>query len=556
MLYELPKIDGFFLNEAEFIYKASELNSATKIHHLAFVAGYLSIFLRGNLFNLYSYENKLNIMKYISIIFYWSLTFQIAFSQDLEERISLKDTSYISSSGKQVDAQKGSLLVPENRENPNSENIPVYFIRLKSTNENPQAPLIYLEGGPGSSCTWQAAYPEYLERWVPFLELGDVILLDQRGTGAGVERVLYIYPEDPHENVLADISEFESHVEKVSAQALEGFQRRGVDLNGYTSIENARDVDDLRQILGYQKISLLGFSYGTHLGQTYIKYFSENVQNAVLAGVEGLNHTFKLPSTMDTQIRKIALLANQDEHVNQEVPDFITLYKEVVQKLDENPVTLEVLSPLTQAPMQMKVGSFGLNLLLRIDIGDASDIPVFPRLLYNIKQGDYSALQWFVQKRIGAFYGINGMATTMDEASGASTHRLERIEAEERVSLFKNTVNPKFNTEWPVPDLGDTFREPLISNVRTLLMSGTLDFNTPPHQAEEVRWGFANSSHIIIPYAGHEQILTHPKAGETIIRFLKGENIDNIAFSYPKIEFIPVTGEIEERSHPSLHQND
>lgn len=30
-----------------------------------------------------------------------------------------------------------------------------------------------------------------------------------------------------------------------------------------------------------------------------------------------------------------------------------------------------------------------------------------------------------------------------------------------------------------------------------LFISGTLDMNTPPHQAEEVRWGFRRSRHLV-----------------------------------------------------------
>ena len=86
-------------------------------------------------------------------------------------------------------------MVPENRSNPNSAEIPIHFIRLKSTNPNSQTPIFYLEGGPGSSSSWQAHNPRYLEAWTHFLSLGDVILLDQRGTGAGRDRVSFFSPK-------------------------------------------------------------------------------------------------------------------------------------------------------------------------------------------------------------------------------------------------------------------------------------------------------------------------------------------------------------------------
>ena len=175
---------------------------------------------------------------------------------------------------------------------------------MKSTNPNPQTPIFYLEGGPGSSSSWQAHNPRYLEGWTHFLELGDVILLDQRGTGEGRDRVLYFSKEKLPENIIVDKAVTEKYFNTMRQNALKYFDEKGVDLNGYTTVENANDIEDLRKALGYDKISIMGFSYGTHLGQTYLKYYGDQVENAILVGVEGLNHTYKLPSTMDVQFHR------------------------------------------------------------------------------------------------------------------------------------------------------------------------------------------------------------------------------------------------------------
>ncbi|MEM8527794.1 MAG: alpha/beta hydrolase [Bacteroidota bacterium] len=467
-------------------------------------------------------------------------------------RLTIKEKTFTSRSGIEVEAEVGAFEVPENRNNPNSATISLEFVKLKSTNPNPQEPLFYLEGGPGSSCTWQAENGYYLDGWIPYLELGDVVLVDQRGTGKGSDRTLYIWKKGLPKDVLVNRENAEKHSKAINEKALAAYEKRGVDLEGYTSVENANDFNELRQALGYDKISIMGFSYGTHLGQTYIKYHEETVENAVLIGVEGLNHTYKLPSVMDTHFRRLALLSNADENVNKDVPDLLALYERVIQKLEKNPIEVKVKNPL-QLPIKVEIGAFGLNMLMRFDIGDASDLPIFPRLLYTIDQGDYSILTWFVQKRIRNFYGTSGMAATMDAASGATASRLQQIKAEEKTSYFDSYIlNFGMGEDWKKVDLGDEFRQPLITNVRTLFMSGTLDFNTPPHQAEEVRWGFSNSSHIIVNNAGHEQTLRHPKANPTIIRFLKGENVDDVALSNPKLQFIPVKGETGGLWHPAL----
>lgn len=466
----------------------------------------------------------------------------------------LKSTpaTFASESGKEVTAEIGTIQVPENRKDPNASIIPIHFIKLKSSNPTPNSPIFYLEGGPGSSCTWQASNPRYLENWLPYLELGDVVLIDQRGTGAETERTLFIWQKELPKNLFVNAEASQKHFNAMSQEALKAYSDRGVDLQGYTTIENAQDIDDLRQALGYDKISLYGFSYGTHLGQTYMKYHEEHVKNAVLIGVEGFNDTFKLPLAMDVQLHKIALLSNNASTINKEVPDLVALYKKIIKKIEENPIDLEIKSALTGAPIKVLIGPHGLNIILRIDIGDASDIPVIPRLLYSIDQGDYSLLRWFVQKRHQMVYGIHGMSVTMDLASGASPTRLARIKEESQKSFFKNVVNVSMIENWPVPDLGEDFRAPLVTDIPTLFLSGTLDFNTPPYQAEQARWGYSNSHHIVVKNAGHEQIAYHPKAQKTILSFFKGENIDEITMSYPPIQFIPVTGTSDDLWHPSL----
>lgn len=484
--------------------------------------------------------------------FIFLLCFSLFTQSIYAQKLETKTTTFTSKSGKEVSAEVGTIEVPENRKNPNSAKIPIHFIKLKGKNSTTSTPIFYLEGGPGSSCTWQASNPEYLENWLPYLELGDVVLVDQRGTGAATERTLFIWQKELPKNLFVSAKAYQDHFKNMSQEALTSYTERGVDLAGYNTIENANDLDELRQALGYNTISLFGFSYGTHLGQTYMKYYPDYVKNAVLIGVEGFNDTFKLPLTMDMQLQKIALLSNNDPTINKEVPDLVALYKKVIKKLETNPVEVEIISALTRTPLKFLVGPYGLNAILRIDIGDASDIPVFPRLLYSIDQGNYSLLQWFIQKRHQMVYGIHGMATTMDAASGVSPSRQARIEAESKKSLFKDVINISTLKDWPTPDLGETFRTPLVTDIRTLFLSGTLDFNTPPHQAEQVRWGYSNSEHIIVKNAGHEQIAYHPKAQKTILNFLKGDAVGDVTMSYPTIQFIPVTGSSEVVWHPSL----
>ncbi|MEM9524989.1 MAG: alpha/beta fold hydrolase [Bacteroidota bacterium] len=478
-----------------------------------------------------------------------------AFAQTAEGFTKVEQMILTTASGQEINAERGQLMVLENRDDVSSTKIPITFVRLKSQAEEPISPVFYLEGGPGSSCTWMAESPEALERWGALLALGDVVLIDQRGTGAVGERMTWVNTEPLPEDLFISEKAANRHFVKMAPKAIEAFNKRNIDRDGYDTMESAKDIEALRKALGYNKISVLGFSYGTHLGQAYMKFFGEQIDKVILIGVEGLDETFKLPLRMDAQFRKLSAMVAADEVLGKDIPDLVALYQRVATKLTETPITLQVNSPLTREPMDVKLGKFGLDYLLFRDLGDASDLPVIPRLLYDVDQGNYDILTWFLQKRIGAGYGLHAMSVSMDIASGGSPDRLAKIQREAKESLFGNVMNTPhlaLSKVWGIPDLGHEFWSGFTSSVPTLLLSGTLDMNTPPYQAERLRWSLPNAQHIIVQNAGHEQILTHPVIGPAIGKFLMGGDVSSVTATYPPLKFIPIQGERAGVWHPSL----
>lgn len=465
------------------------------------------------------------------------------------------ESKTLNGAGVRIKADFGRLVVPENRAERGSNLIELAFVRLKSTADEPRAPLVYLAGGPGSSATFMADNPRQLQKWAGYLDICDVVLLDQRGTGKSSPSLRVPVPGPPPIDLFRDRESALNIILDKNRQVAAYLHDAGVDVTGYTTVQSADDLDDLRKALGVEKISLLGFSYGTHLAQAAIKRHGEHLENVIICGVEGLAHTFKLPSIADTQFRKIALLAASDPRIARHIPDLVELLERVYAKLEREPLVVELSDPRTGRSLQLPVGKFGLQLILRFDLGDASDIPVFPKLLYTIDKGDPSVLRWFVRKRFARLNSISAMTWVMDGASGASPGRWERINAEAKTSLLGNVMNfphPQIDEVYGTPDLGEAFRAPIVSGVRTLFLTGTLDWNTPPYQAEQVRWGFVNATHIIVENAGHEQVLPQPRIQQAIKRFLKGEDVRDVTLALPPLRFVPIDGYDPAVTHPSV----
>ncbi|HJQ68811.1 MAG TPA: alpha/beta hydrolase [Blastocatellia bacterium] len=443
-----------------------------------------------------------------------------------------------------VEAELGRLLVKENRSNPKSNLIELAFVRLKSTAGEPGPPVIYLDGGPGSSAINLARVPDYARAFLKLREVGDVILLDQRGVGLSRPNLARMatqsMPADAFLNREKAFAVFKERAEEAAAH----FKSQGVDLLAYNTRESAADVDDLRRALGVEKVNLVGFSYGTHLGLATIRYHGAHLNRVALVGTEGQNHTRKLPSTSQKSLERLARVVAADPTVGPKVPDMVALLKRVFDRLEREPITVRITDRRNNQPVDLKVGKFGLQFVLLIDLGDTNDLPIFPALFYTIDRGDYSMLARMLERRYNQFgAGINMMTMVMDAASGASKARDAQIEREAKSAIFNDTINfpfPEIGRVFGNPDLGDEFRSAIRTDVPTLFISGSFDNNTPPWQADEVRKSFKHSAHIVVENAGHESSLVEPRVQQAMVDFLRGKDVSGVKISLPPLRFQPI----------------
>lgn len=455
--------------------------------------------------------------------------------------------------GGSIEADYGKLMVPAVRRDAASGTFELNFVRLLNTAGAGRAPIVFLAGGPGDSSSWMAGNEFGMNQIAPLLAAGDVILLDQRGTGGSRPLGSWRWDTAPNLNFFVSEAIATTHFREGSRRAIAALTAQGVRLDGFTTEEAADDVNDLRRALGLEKVSIWGFSYGTHLGLSVLRRHGPHIERAILIGVEGPDDTYKPPLGMDRAFDRIARLAAADPNVAG-AGDLWELRDRVRARLARGDVAVEVEGGGQR--YTLPVGPFGLDLILRFDIGDATDIPVFPRLLHSIDQGDYRMLRWFVQKRAGLIVGVPAMTFMTDAASGASAERRALIAREAPQSRFGNMANfpfPDLEEEWRPPALAPDFRDSVRSNVPTLFMCGDVDWNTPPEQAHAAAHSFRNATVLIVGNAGHEQVYTHPDINAAMTRFLLGEDVSGVAAAHPAIRFVPLAdGVAGAPTHPSV----
>ncbi len=153
-----------------------------------------------------------------------------------------------------VHARCGTLSVPENRAHPLGRQIGLRVVVIPSL-EKPARPdaLTFLAGGPGVAATDVATGA--LTIWIGVHEQHDIVLVDQRGTGAS-------RPLECREPKKAIATPAALRANVASCQ-----RELGADWTQYGTRMAADDLEAVRVALGYPSFDVYGTSYGATLAQ-------------------------------------------------------------------------------------------------------------------------------------------------------------------------------------------------------------------------------------------------------------------------------------------------
>ncbi len=175
----------------------------------------------------------------------------------------------------------GVLEVPLDYADLEGETIEIALIRIPATSTKPKGVVLSNPGGPGESGV-DFVYNTSLE-FVENLGLEDfdIVGFDPRGVGRSEglsclsdrqnDKFVYLdyTPDDEDEQSLYD------EWMEIDEPCTEKF---GKALRFYSTENTARDMDLIRESMGFEQINYLGISYGTYLGGVYATLFPDRVE--------------------------------------------------------------------------------------------------------------------------------------------------------------------------------------------------------------------------------------------------------------------------------------
>jgi len=432
--------------------------------------------------------------------------------------------------GSVLAAERGEFEVLERRSDPSSRRIRIGFVRFRSTNSRPGAPIVYLAGGPGGSGIDAAKGPRQ-PIFLALRALGDVIALDQRGVG--ISNAIPSCRADAALDPAGGLSEAtltRQHREAL-LKCVGRWRAAGVAVEGYTTMENADDVQDLRRALGVPKLRLWGISYGTHLALELMRRHPRSVERAVLASVEGMDQTVKLPARVDAALARLASSIDAKSTSG----SLLATMRQVHARLDAKPELMTVGE--SAEAIRFTIDSFPLRMLVGGIAKNPTGIGQLQQLYAAFDAGQGQALapllyDFFLKEPPT----LSGMPELMDVASGISDARLDQVAREGRDAIVGTATNfpmPQLARALPDINLGSTFRSEVRSSVPTLVLSGDLDLRTPIEEQTEATAGLANATRVTVRGVGHDLFEAHPAIPGLIADFFAGRPITATEFTAP-----------------------
>jgi len=461
--------------------------------------------------------------------------------------------STIDTAGGERSVEMGLLRTPALHASPSEATLAIPFRRFRSTSATPGSPLFLLAGGPGNTYLDDLAGEISFNRWLDkFLEIGDVVLLEQRGAETTPYSMLCpLRAElDPDQPLTAAI--YRKLICEHVVECRKKFAAGEIPLQAFSIVQMARDYHRLRELLGYKQFNLLGGSFGSQLGLTILSIDAKSVDRAVFYGVEGPMHTLDSPLFIAGHIARVAAAINQNWQPRLLLGDFEQKLHELVAALEREPIVGTVTGSDGKL-QQVAFGAFDLKFLLWSADGlkgDRESIEQIGRLMMAVELGQTSYLLKAKLELIERLAGDQGqpmnlMTFLVDCASVAADPEANAADSgsDQRPWIFDREVVDSGLTAacecLDVPPLDARFLQLVQADNQILLIAGGLDGYTPPEYAESVAIGLPNAHRIYVPWGDHNgwQVLEFtPALRQRTLDFLAGRVP---AASFPQVVNLP-----------------
>lgn len=400
-----------------------------------------------------------------------------------------------------IKARCGILLRPLDPADENSPTLDLNVAVVPALSLEPAPdPFVPVAGGPGQSTI--EFYAAQVQAFEGIRRDRDILLIDQRGTG---DSAPLDCPVD--EDVVAGgIGR-----EETLAATRECLDALPHDPRFFTTSVAVTDLEALREALGYSALNLYGVSYGSRVAQHFARRYPGSVRTLVLDGVVPPGRPLGPDIALEAERALAAVFDRcaEDAGCNERFGDLADEFDTLRARLAGSPVPVELEDPKTGEPTSVELDETELAGTIRLMSYHPNTIALIPLVVSEAANGNYAPLA--AQQLMNADAMADALSLGMHNAVVCTEDApFFDVGEDTRRELERSYIGPvllealeAICSVWPAGVIDEGFREPLATDIPTLLLSGDADPVTPPAYAEEAAVELGNAAHLIGPGQGH-----------------------------------------------------
>jgi pimeloyl-ACP methyl ester carboxylesterase len=387
---------------------------------------------------------------------------------------------------------------PENPDAPDGRQLDLRVMIVPAIRPLPEPdPFVILVGGPGQAATVDAL------QVVPAFERirrdRDILLVDQRGTGE-------LSPFDcefTEDESLQEASEL--LLERQARQLQDCLDTIDADARYYTTDLAVRDLDAIRDWLGYNALNLWGVSYGTRVALMYLKYFPDRTRTVVIDGVAPPG-ILPLEAARDGKraLDTVFAACREEARCNSTFPELAEHYAELHERYLE-PVHVDLRDPNNGTVKDVELRGEYIEALLFQMLYSREAARLIPLFIEQLYAGNLQPLTWVNNTSAGINVPMHYSVICSEDIPLIAPDELAAAATDDSVFVYDLLVLPRVETcnFWPKRTLPAEFFEPVISDKPVLIFSATQDPVTPRRWGDRVAETLSNSMHLVAQGVGH-----------------------------------------------------
>jgi pimeloyl-ACP methyl ester carboxylesterase len=398
-----------------------------------------------------------------------------------------------------VDAYCATVPLPENPAAPAGRRIGVRVAWLPAASQRPEPDVVVLlAGGPGQSAL--EAYPAARPALRPLLRKRHVVLVEQRGTGQSnpLRCPLPDWKDPAALDAGAARAQARDCLARLAGHADPGF---------YTTTDYLRDLEAVRAALGGPRFNLVGGSYGTRVALEYLRRHPQAVRSVFIDSVVppelalGQDHARNLDDALAAMARR----CDEAPACRQRHGDVAATLRSVREVARGAPRPVVLRHPRTHQRVTVPFGEAALAGVVRLFAYEPRTAALLPLLLGEAAAGRPEPL--LAQAELLAATLPEQLAHGLElSVLCAEDVDLLAPRPQDAGTLLGNDFVGFLRAQcevWPRGARPADFKQPVVSDVPVLLLSGEHDPVTPPRYADQVARTLANSRHLVAKGQGH-----------------------------------------------------